>query len=299
MSNQKYSKTPSVAVLLATSNPSEYIEDQIESIRLQKNVRTVIYWGDYKSSTLIREKVRKLLVGLENHEYEILESGPAANFFFLLKQSKEEYIAFADQDDVWLPNKLANQVQLLLKSSETPSLAHSNSDVLQGDKRLTKLSNCKNHDFFSLAVTNCCQGCTIMINNAARQKILSSLPEKIVWHDWWIALVISLTGHVYLERSTEVLYRIHKKNTIGIPRRWNRIKNYLNRPSGLIAYQIEEAINRFVHEDKNHAKEYSLLREMTSINRTRRLLSNLRYAWNEGGNFDEVLHRIAWIIKRP
>ena len=151
MTNQKNPITPLVAVLLATNNPSDYIEDQIESIRLQKNVRTIIYWGDYKSSTHTKEKVKKLLAGFEYREYEILESGPAANFFFLLEQSKEEYIAFADQDDVWLPNKLANQVQLLQKSSEIPSLAHSNSEVLLGDKRLSKLSHCKNHDFFSLA----------------------------------------------------------------------------------------------------------------------------------------------------
>ena len=105
MTNQKESTAPLVAVLLATNNPSDHIEEQIQSIRLQKNVKTVIYWGDYQSSTHTKKKIRKLLGGFDYREYEILESGPAANFFFLLKQSKEDYIAFADQDDVWLPNK--------------------------------------------------------------------------------------------------------------------------------------------------------------------------------------------------
>ena len=298
MTNQKKSTTPLVAVLLATNNPSDYIEEQIQSIRLQKNVKTVIYWGDYQSSTHTKKKIRKLLGGFDYREYEILESGPAANFFFLLKQSKEDYIAFADQDDVWLPNKLANQVHLLQKSSEIPSLAHSNSDVLLGGNQLSKSSYCKNHDFFSLAVSNCCQGCTIMINAAARQRLLSSLPAKIVWHDWWIALVISLTGRVYFGINTEVLYRIHERNTIGIPGRWKRIQNYLKRPSGLVAYQIEEAIDRFVYKNQHHNKEYLILRGMTSMNWKKRLISNVRYSRSEGGNFGDVFRRIAWIIKR-
>jgi hypothetical protein len=299
MNSQKDSTIPLVAVLLATNNPSNHIEEQIQSIKLQKDVRTIIYWGDYESSTNAKEVVRKLLKGLDYREYKILESGPAANFFFLLKQSKEDYIAFADQDDVWLPNKLANQVRLLQKSPGIPSLAHSNSEVLLGDKRLSKPSNCKNHDFFSLALSNCCQGCTIMINDAAKGKILSSLPANIVWHDWWIGLVVSLTGHIYIVRDTEVLYRIHQRNTIGLPGGWKRIQNYLKRPSGLIAYQIEEALNRFESENQLDSNEITLLRKMTSIDWKRRLTSNIKFLRYEGGKIDNVFHRVAWIVKRP
>jgi rhamnosyltransferase len=299
MSKQENSPIPLVAVLLATNEPTEYIKEQLQSIKLQENVRTVIYWGDYRSSTRAKENVRNLLKGFNYREYEILDSGPAANFFFLLKQSTEDYIAFADQDDVWLPNKLTNQVNLLQNTPEIPSLAHSNSEILVGRRRLSKKLRCKNHDFFSLAIANCCQGCTIMINHAARRKILSSLPAEVIWHDWWIGLVVSLTGHIYFGKKTEVLYRIHKSNTIGIPSRWKRIQNYLMRPSGLIAYQIEEAINRFDHGNSLHKEEYAQLREMTSIDWKRRLLSNIKILRTGSRQLDEVFLRIAWVIKRP
>ena len=299
MSKQNDSAIPLVAVLLATNEPTEYIKEQLESIRLQNNVRTIIYWGDYGSSPSAKENVRKLLKGFEYREYEILDSGPAANFFFLLEQTVEDYVAFADQDDVWLPNKLTNQVNLLQNTPGIPSLAHSNSELLVGHRRLSKRSRCNNHDFFSLAITNCCQGCTIMINKAAKRKICSSLPTKVIWHDWWMGLVVSLTGHIYFDVNTEVLYRIHKSNTIGIPNRWKRIHNYLVRPSGLIAYQIEEAISRFDNGNALLKEEYAQLHEMTSIDWKRRLISNLKFLRAKSRNLDEVFLRIAWIIKRP
>jgi rhamnosyltransferase len=299
MSKQKDSAIPLVAVLLATNEPTKYIKEQLESIKLQENVRTIIYWGDYGSSLSAKENVRKLLKGFEYREYEILNSGPAANFFFLLEQTVEDYVAFADQDDVWLPNKLTNQVNLLQNTPGIPSLAHSNSELLVGHRRLPKRSRCNNHDFFSLAITNCCQGCTIMINDAAKRKILSSLPAEVIWHDWWMGLVVSLTGHIYFGVNTEVLYRIHKNNAIGIPRGWKRIQNYLMRPSGLIAYQIEEAIIRFDNHNPLLKEEYAQLREMTSIERKRRLISNLKFLRAQSRNLDEVFLRIAWIIKRP
>ena len=299
MSKQKDSAVPVVAVLLATSAPTEHIKEQIQSIKLQENVRTVIYWGDYGSSKITKENVRKLLKGTDYKEYDIRESGPAPNFFFLLKQSTEKYVAFADQDDVWLPNKLTKQVNRLQIFSGIPSLVHSNSELLMRNRRVSKSSLCKKHDFFSLAITNCCQGCTLMINDSARKKILSSLPPDIVWHDWWIGLVVSLTGCIFLADETEVLYRIHQGNTIGIPGTWKRIRNYLTRPSGLIAYQVEQAINRFDLESKLPKEDCALLRDMTSPNRMKRLKSNIKYLRQEGGNINELLHRIAWIVRRP
>jgi hypothetical protein len=114
-----------------------------------------------------------------------------------------------------------------------------------------------------------------------------------------MGLVVSLTGHIYFGVNTEVLYRIHKNNAIGIPRGWKRIQNYLMRPSGLIAYQIEEAIIRFDNHNPLLKEEYAQLREMTSIERKRRLISNLKFLRAQSRNLDEVFLRIAWIIKRP
>jgi hypothetical protein len=71
------------------------------------------------------------------------------------------------------------------------------------------------------------------------------------------------------------------------------------RPSGLIAYQIEEAINRFDNDNSFLKAEYAQLREMTSMDWKRRLISNLKFLRAKSRNLYEVFLRIAWIIKRP
>ena len=39
--------------------------------------------------------------------------GPCINFFSLLSNAKSCYVAFADQDDIWLPEKLERAVASL------------------------------------------------------------------------------------------------------------------------------------------------------------------------------------------
>ena len=290
---------PLVGVLLATHKPSRFIADQIESIKSQEGVRIRIYWGDYESPESEKEYVRGLLGDINFKEYQIYDPGPAANFFFLLKQASEEYIAFSDQDDIWMPNKLVNQVNLLHGNSEIPSLAHSNSEVLFKGKRIIKKSRCQNHDFATLAVTNCCQGCTMMINSAARETILSSLPEGIIWHDWWIGLVMCLTGRLYLSTETEVLYRIHEGNVIGLPKFSKRLRNFLQHPQGQISYQINEAIERFGNLEINDPKSFQHIRNLTSPTMKIRFLSNMSHRSRRDNNLVDFLRRLAWVLKQP
>jgi rhamnosyltransferase len=289
---------PKVAVLLATHNPQEFVIDQIDSIREQQGVDTKIYWGDYASSENSKQLVRESLEGLDFVEFAILEKGHTANFMFLLSKSSEMYVAFCDQDDVWLPHKLINQVELLKKYTG-PSLTHSNSEILVGKKRKSKRVSCLNHDFSSLAFANCCQGCTIMINSEARELVLKSLPDKLVWHDWWIALVISLTGHISFGESTDVLYRIHGSNTIGLPNLGIRFRNYLTRPSGQISYQVEEAILRFAQKSDLTQKELSHLKKLCSRYFWIRFSANLIDTRRRKFAVQDLVRRVAWTVKRP
>lgn len=299
MKENSADKNPLVAVLLATHNPTNLIAHQIESIKHQVDVTTRIYWGDYGSPETIKQYVRKLLQGTDFIEYTINKSGPAENFLYLLNQSNEDYIAFSDQDDIWLPKKLRNQVNSLEGNKSIPSLVHSNSDLLIGAKHVIRKSQCKNHDFATLAVSNCCQGCTVMINSAAREIVLSSLPDGIIWHDWWIGLVISLTGQIFSSTETEVVYRIHAHNTIGLPNFSKRVRNFVNRPSGLISYQINEAINRFGYFKKNESNEFTMLRDLTSANIKTRFVSFFRYSVTQKITIRNFFRRLAWVLKQP
>jgi glycosyltransferase involved in cell wall biosynthesis len=290
---------PLVGILLATHNPSEFIAEQINSIKQQENVRVKIYWGDYGSSVTNKEYVRNLLKDQDFREYQIHEPGPAENFFFLLEQANEEFIAFSDQDDIWLPRKLINQVDFLRECTRTPGLVHSNSEIIYKGKRLMKKSRCQKHDFPTLAFTNCCQGCTLMINSAARERILSSIPEGIIWHDWWIGLVISLTGKIFYTEQTEVLYRIHGGNLIGLPNFFQRIIIFLNRPTGQISYQINEVVSRFGTLNSNDPKGFQRILNSCSPNWRTRFLSNLTDVKRRQTVTDDFLRRLTWTLRQP
>lgn len=289
---------PLVAVLLATHNPGNHIDQQIHSITSQLGVRIKIYWGDFNSSESRKTHVRGLLNGLEFSEYVIQDSGAAANFFHLLGQTSETYVAFADQDDIWLPNKLISQVNQLLKMGEIPSLTHSTSEILIGAERVKRKPICRGHDFQSLIFANCCQGCTMMINSSARRILLQSLPSKLVWHDWWIGLVLSLTGEILYTEDTQVLYRIHEANSIGLPNRFSRFRNFLERPSGNVNYQFQEAMQRFESFYPLDTRKLEIISASLSQDWRSRFPANLRGPRRRSNLMEEIFHRISWMVKQ-
>ena len=289
---------PNVAVLLATHNPPGYIDQQIESIKKQFGVKVQIYWGDYGSSKETKNHIRTLLNDIRFKEFQIRNPGPAENFFELLKNANEEYISFADQDDIWLPNKLFYQVNQLKKTPDIPSLTHSTAQILKNGEVIPRKSLCLDHKFISLALSNCCQGCTLMINSAAKKAILNSLPEKIIWHDWWMGLVISVTGIIHYSPHTEVLYRIHSSNTIGIPSTLKKMLLSIKRPSGQISYQVHQILENYPINGKILNQELTLINGLTSNSIMRRLSANFRVKKSEV-LFQYLMRRILWILKKP
>ncbi len=236
------SDLPVVAVLLATHNPTETIEEQLDSIFTQKLVKVKIYWGDDRSTEESKKYVRKLLAGKNYVEIKDTGVGAAKNFLHLLRFPTEEFIAFSDQDDIWLPEKLIQHINLIKNSSDLPVLSHSNSMVLKNGKTSKKKSVCQDHTFYQLSWQNCVQGCTILLNSKAQQ-LLNTMPQNFVLsHDWWAAQVVSLYGKIFFNEKTDILYRIHATNEVGLPGTLERIKKSLSRTSGTLSKQALEIL---------------------------------------------------------
>jgi|LakMenE18May11ns_1017448.scaffolds.fasta_scaffold9955411_4 glycosyltransferase involved in cell wall biosynthesis len=242
---RKDSDLPVVAVLLATHNPTETVEEQINSIYAQNSVKVKIYWGDDRSTEEKKDYVRKLLAG--KNYVEIIDTGIGAtkNFLHLLRFPTEEYIAFSDQDDIWLPDKLIQHISLIKDSGDLPALSHSNSLVLENGKTRKKKSVCQDHTFYQLSWQNCVQGCTILLNSKAQQ-LLNSMPQNFVLaHDWWAAQVISLYGKIFFNKNVDLLYRIHSENEVGLPGTVARVKRSVSRTPHV---QSRQALEILRHE---------------------------------------------------
>ena len=114
------------AVLMSTYNGELFIKEQIDSILAQKDVDITLYIRDDGSNDntvkLIKEYIKKYdCIRFMNDNNNLR---PGASFMKLLlsvlkKEKKYDFYAFADQDDIWLENKVETLLNEIKKDEET------------------------------------------------------------------------------------------------------------------------------------------------------------------------------------
>jgi rhamnosyltransferase len=221
-----------VFIVLSGYNGARYISEQIESIRRQTFRDWILLVRDDGSS----DGTVQLLESLAAAEARICllrdgrgNLGPAQSFGVLMEAALSagaEYVAFADQDDVWHPDKLEHQLETLRTREATvgsavPLLVHSDLSVVDEELRLIHrsfrvfqgLGRDRATTLQRLLTQNFVTGCTTVINRALLRAALP-LPD-VVMHDWWLALCASALGEILCCPGAMVLYRQHDRNTAG------------------------------------------------------------------------------------
>ena len=225
-----------IEILISTYNGEEYLVEQLESIFAQdiNNWHILIRDdGSKDNSVLIIEEYAsrypdKITVIAEPPG----RIGIPATYGYLLENSSSPYVAFCDQDDVWLPNKLRllrECIQQLEGGSEkgTPVLVHSDLHVV--DNKLVKLAdsfwkyqkiNPSKMQFLErLLLQNCVTGCATMVNRALLTRALP-IPKDAILHDWWLALFAASEGKIKELSARTMEYRQHADNTNGA-KKWS------------------------------------------------------------------------------
>lgn len=236
-----------IAILLACYNGAKFIEEQIESIICSKPKGSVLtfYISDDNSTDNTVEVVKEIKAPLDIEiqiESNRLEcSGHVGNFAntctMALKEEHDLYF-FADQDDVWESNKLSLMSDQVTKLSQLhpdmPVLVHSDLFVVDENGKL--LSNsfvkyqglpCPNrHSHISFLYQNVATGCTFAFN---RQLLIKAtpIPDTVLVHDWWFALVARYCGIIEFIEQPLVNYRQHSSNAIGAIK-GEELTNFLN-----------------------------------------------------------------------
>jgi rhamnosyltransferase len=118
---------PRVLVLLAIYNPNpSYLREQLSSIISQVGcVISILIGDDSPSGPISRSDLLSICPLLEHHLVAILVGPriglPSANFLTLFLSDHildHDYIAFADQDDLWLPVKIESAISFLVNYSD-------------------------------------------------------------------------------------------------------------------------------------------------------------------------------------
>jgi glycosyltransferase involved in cell wall biosynthesis len=220
-----------VDILLATYNGSRFLADQIDSLLGQSYLNFQIIIRDDGS----QDSTSSILLDYAKafpEKISVLQDtdgtlGVIKNFSRLLEHASSPYVMLCDQDDVWLPQKVESAVKQIKQAEQAnslnlPILAHT--DLLVVDQTL----NIKNRSFMNFAglkperskfknilVQNIITGCTVIMNRPLVTACIP-IPEGVLMHDWWIALVASSLGKIHYSDVSHIYYRQHGENVLGV-----------------------------------------------------------------------------------
>ena len=214
--------------MLSTFNGAPYLQAQLDSLVRQSVRGWTLYWRDDGSSDGTVAVMQAFMAGpgagccvaVPLPQGRI---GPAASFMALLRAAAAadpDVVAFADQDDVWLPEKLARGVAALAGAGDRPALYCSRQILVDADLRHTGVSAPLRPPAGVLAALtqNIATGCTVQLNRAAVRLVAASEPPASSLHDWWSYLVVAAAGgRLVTDPTPTVLYRQHAGNLVGAP----------------------------------------------------------------------------------
>lgn len=216
---------PRVLVLLASFNGSDWIAEQIRSILDQHEVDLDLILCDDGSTDSTRTQISQFLRDPRvQATYSDSPSGSAArNFLRMIRTTSSEgyeFVALADQDDLWEPQKLIRGCSMLRdQDGEGYSCAVSafwedgTETVLRQTGALTK------SDFLFEGAG---QGCTFVLTGSFYLKLRAFLQQHtrqfsdLHYHDWAIyALSRSWGLRWCFDHKPMVRYRQHLHNDTG------------------------------------------------------------------------------------
>ncbi|MCW2779209.1 MAG: spsA [Frankiales bacterium] len=228
-----------VEVLLSVYDGERHLGEQVDSILAQRDVDVRLTVRDDGSRdgsvALLRARGVDVRAGTN--------LGLPDAYFSLLQDSTDDVDlwALADQDDVWLPHKLA-RAAAQLEGHEGPALYCARVLVVDEDLRplYPHVLPHRGPSFANALVQNVATGCTVVLNREARALVRDRWPSYAVMHDSWLYLVLAGTGTVLYDPEVVVHYRQHGANVVGmghgpVARVAGRVRRQL-RPGGAGAH---------------------------------------------------------------
>jgi rhamnosyltransferase len=220
-------KLPSIAVLLAAYNGEQYINEQLDSILSQEGVdlSIIISVDKCTDSTL---SIVNNYASTHPSNIQVLPYGKkygsaGSNFTRLLCEvnlNPYQYISFADQDDIWLPEKLERAVSEIEKNNTDGYSSNVTAFWETGKTKLIEKSFQQVE--FDYLFESPGPGCTFLLTRDLTTQIQSQLQErlregKLLWmHDWYCYSFARFYGFSWhIDPKPMMLYRQHALNVIG------------------------------------------------------------------------------------
>ena len=219
-----------ISIALCTYNGEEYLAEQLNSILRQdyQPIEIVIIDDcstDQTYQLLEKYKQRHPHIKLYQNNKNV---GFNKNFEKALSNCSGDFIAIADQDDIWEPEKLTAQMTAI---KDNLLLYHDSSMIDEkGTSTGKKLSD--GHRFVNgkcdqfLLFNNCVSGHTCLLKKELLREVFP-IPENM-YYDWWLAYTAASLGKINYIEPALVKHRRHISNATASDKmnsRAQRIRN--------------------------------------------------------------------------
>lgn len=216
-----------VYIVLATWNGQAYVAEQIESILQQTESNWTLLIRDDGSDDSTLSIVADYCH--QDSRVELLDDklgrlGPNGNFSQLMQAALDrfaDYVFVADQDDVWHPEKLAEQLKLMSQAEreaggQVPALVYTDLAVANEALEVFRPSfneftkpPAAGHAFLSAMLErNYVPGCSILANRKLLQ-LSMPFPNTGIMYDHWLTLCAAACGQVHCVPQPMLKYRRH------------------------------------------------------------------------------------------
>lgn len=202
-----------ISVCIATYNGEKYIAQQIQSIVPQLSPQDEIIISDDESDDSTLNVVRALGLSQIRIFRHKGERGYVSNFEHALSKSKGDVIFLCDQDDIWLPHKVATCLEALKEAD----LVVSDAKLIDAEEHVIGESFYalrRPHKGFAgnslkFGYIGCCM--------CFKRKVLqAALPfpknRRMCTHDNWLFMVASAFFKTRVLTEPLILYRRHHDN---------------------------------------------------------------------------------------
>ncbi|MFT8807829.1 glycosyltransferase [Gluconobacter sp.] len=225
MTQKRADSSRQVAILLSLYNGETYLDAQLGSILAQTHPDWTLYWRDDASDDGSRERMLMFAAGPgQDRCVEITTRherlGVAGSYAHLLDAiPPTPYVAFADQDDIWEPQKLEWAIDAVSRRpAEKPTLYCARQYLTDADLVIFQESAAlrRRPDFPASLTQNIATGHTVLLNAATHRLMRNNPPPPSVLHDWWAYLLTAAAGgDVIFDNRCVSYYRQHAHNTVG------------------------------------------------------------------------------------
>lgn len=211
-----------ITVVMAIYKPNlDWLKEDLVSIQEQTYRNFQIFaWNDCPDDKMDYDAFfKEYLLDIPFSVFHGTENlGSNGAFENLTKKVDTPYIAYCDQDDIWMPDKLEKLHALFITPDVT--LAYSDMKVINeksevvaqhiAEVRPRQIFYEKEEALIHLLAKNFVTGCTMMMQtDIAKQAV--PFP-KSVFHDWWLAVCAAINGNIVMASEPLMKYRIYSGN---------------------------------------------------------------------------------------